>query len=54
MTLLQMYPYWYYNDEVGYGPENIVISVTRDEDDAITDSSCDSGWEWCPLGCDGL
>lgn len=32
--------YWYYNNEVGYGPRNVDISVTLNASNAITSSTC--------------
>lgn len=38
---LRIEPYWYYNQDVGYGPSTIDISLTKDASGATTASSCD-------------
>ena len=51
VSLLLFEPYWYYNEEVGYGPETVVINVTRDEDDALTELPRVQWMEWATVDC---
>jgi hypothetical protein len=42
--------YWYYNEEVGYGPSDLEINISLDADNNITASSCSADGVG-PLAC---
>lgn len=33
-------PYWYYNYEIGFGPSEVTVAVTKDASGVVTSSSC--------------